>query len=81
MTDHEAIPCSCGAHDRRLVRRARLAEREGRLTVVRDVPMEECIECGELSIPDHLTERLDGHFMRMLDSVEVSLARWDELGP
>jgi YgiT-type zinc finger domain-containing protein len=81
VSDHEAIFCSCGAHERRLVRRARLAERDGRVAVVRDVPMEECTVCGELWLPDHLSERLDGHFIRLLDIAEVSVARWDDLRP
>lgn len=78
VTDHEAIPCSRGAQGRRLVRRARLAERDGRIAVVRDVPMEECTTCGELWLADHLAERLDGYFMRMLDAAEFSDACWED---
>ena len=43
--------------------------------------MEECTVCGELWLPDHLSERLDGHFIRLLDIAEVSVARWDDLRP
>ena len=44
---------------------------------MRDVPMEECTRCGELSLADHLAERLDAILMRMLDAAEVTVTRWD----
>ncbi len=49
----------CDQGDRRSVKRAKLAERDGKVAVVLDVPMEECPACGERSLSWDVARRLD----------------------
>lgn len=58
----------CGNGERRPVRRAQLAERDGKTAVVLDVPVEVCDSCGEVWIALDVAKRLDELFTRLLDS-------------
>ncbi len=58
--------CShCDQGDRVAVRRAKTAERGGRVAVVLDVPMEECSACGERYLEWDVAQHLD----RLLDAM------------
>jgi hypothetical protein len=41
------------------VKRAKLAEQDGKVAVVREVPMEECPACGERWLDWEIARRLD----------------------
>lgn len=72
----------CDQGERMEVRRAKLAEREGRVAVVLDVPTEECPRCGERWLQWDVARRLDEMFTAMLVSeAEVSTRHFDELAP
>ena len=72
----------CDQGERMKVRRAKLAERAGRVAVVLDVPMEECPDCGERWLQWDVARRLDEMFAAMLASeAEVSTRHFDELTP
>jgi len=61
------------------VRRAKLAEREGRVAVVLGVPMEECAACGDRWLDWDVARRLDDLLNRILASdVEVATRHYDE---
>ena len=49
----------CDQGDRQPVKRAKLAERDGKVAVVLEVPMEECQACGERWLPWEVARRLD----------------------
>lgn len=49
----------CDQGERIEVRRAKIAERDGKVAVVRDVPMEECPACGERWLAWDVAARLD----------------------
>ena len=49
----------CDQGDRRPVKRAKLAERDGKVAVVLEVPMEECPACGERWLSWDVARRLD----------------------
>ncbi len=49
----------CEQGDRRPVQRAKLAERDHRVAVVLDVPMEECPSCGDRWLRWEVAARLD----------------------
>lgn len=73
---------TCDQAERVAVRRAKMAERDGRVAVVMDVPMEECPSCGERWLTMETAELLDGMLGRLIDSgAETSTAHWDELAP
>jgi YgiT-type zinc finger domain-containing protein len=73
---------SCDQGDRAPVRRAKLAERDGRIAVVLDVPMEECPACGVRWLTLEVAESLDTMLRRLISSgAETSTAHWDELAP
>ena len=56
----------CGQADYRAIERAKLAERDGRVAVVRDVPMQECPACGERWLSWDVANRLDSLLNTML---------------
>jgi len=58
----------CDQGDRVPVRRAKLAERAGRVAVVLDVPMEECPACGDRWLGFDTARRLDQILTAMLAS-------------
>lgn len=58
----------CDQGDRVPVRRAKLAERAGRVAVVLGVPMEECPACGDRWLDFDVARRLDEILTGMLAS-------------
>jgi YgiT-type zinc finger domain-containing protein len=56
----------CDQGERLPVRRAKLAERAGRVAVVLGVPMEECPACGERWLDFDVARRLDELITAML---------------
>jgi YgiT-type zinc finger domain-containing protein len=63
----------CDQDERRPVKRAKLAERDGKVAVVLDVPMEECPACGDRWLAWDVARRLDELLDEMLASdVEVA---------
>lgn len=68
----------CDQASRVSVRRAKTAERDGRVAVVLDVPMEECPACGEHWLAWDVAARLDELLTAMLTSdVEVATRHYD----
>jgi YgiT-type zinc finger domain-containing protein len=68
----------CDQADRRPVRRAKLAERDHKVAVVLDVPMEECPSCGDRWLRWEVAGRLDELFSEMLASdIEVATRHFD----
>jgi len=55
------------------VRRAKTAERDGKVAVVLEVPIEECPSCGDRWMSWEVSRRLDELLRSMLDS-DVELA-------
>ena len=49
----------CDQGDRRTVTRAKLAERDGKVAVILEVPMEECPACGDRWLDWDIARRLD----------------------
>jgi YgiT-type zinc finger domain-containing protein len=63
----------CDQGERHSVKRAKLAERDGKVAVVLDVPMEECPACGDRWLAWDVARRLDELVSEMLASdVEVA---------
>lgn len=68
----------CDQAERHPVRRAKLAERDRRVAVVLDVPMEECPACGDRWLRWEVAARLDQMLSEMLDSeIEVATRHFD----
>lgn len=63
----------CNQDERRPVRRAKLAERDGKVAVVLDVPMQECPACAERWLDWDVAQRLDELLNSMLAG-DVELA-------
>lgn len=59
---------NCDNGERRPVRRARLAERDGRTALVLGVPVEVCTACGQVWLTMEVAKRLDTLFDRLLAS-------------
>lgn len=71
----------CHQGDRQPVKRAKLAERGGRVAVVLDVPMEECPACGERWLDWEVARRLDDILTAILATdVEVGTRHFDTEG-
>jgi YgiT-type zinc finger domain-containing protein len=47
--------------------RPKAVERDGRIAVIRDVPVEVCDSCGEVYIEAEVAKRLDVLFRQMLE--------------
>ncbi len=63
----------CDQGERRPIERAKLAERDGKVAVVLDVPMQECPACGDRWLTWDVARRLDELLTAMLTSdVEVA---------
>lgn len=63
----------CGQRDRVAVYRAKVTERDGKVALVLEVPMEECPSCGDRWLSWETAGRLDEMFTAMLESdVEVA---------
>ena len=68
----------CDQADRLSVKRAKLAEREGKVAVVLEIPMEECPACGERWLGWDVARRLDDLLNSMLSGdVEVATRHFD----
>jgi YgiT-type zinc finger domain-containing protein len=68
----------CDQGDRRPVRRAKLAERDGKVALVLGVPMQECPACGERWLDWEVARRLDDLLDAMLaGDVEVATRHFD----
>jgi YgiT-type zinc finger domain-containing protein len=69
----------CDQADRQPVRRAKVAERDGRVAVVLGVPMEECPACGERWLTWDVASTLDELLTAMLVlDVEVATRHFDQ---
>jgi YgiT-type zinc finger domain-containing protein len=63
----------CDQGERRSIERAKLAERDGKVAVVLDVPMQECPACGDRWLTWDVARRLDELLTAILTSdVEVA---------
>lgn len=61
------------------VHRAKTGERDGKVAVVLDVPMEECPACGDRWLAWDVAERLDELLTEMLaGDVEVATRHFDQ---
>jgi YgiT-type zinc finger domain-containing protein len=59
------------------VRRAKLAERDGAVVVVRDVPMQECPACGDRWLAWQVAAALDEMLTATLDAgIQVGVRRY-----
>jgi len=68
----------CDQGERVPVRRAKAAERVGRVAVVLDVPMEECPACGERYLTWEVAAQLDELLSAMLaGGAEVATRHFD----
>jgi YgiT-type zinc finger domain-containing protein len=68
----------CDQRDRRPVRRAKLAERDAKVALVLDVPMQECPACGERWQDWDIARRLEELLTAMLTGdVEVAIRHFD----
>ena len=68
----------CDEGDRISVRRAKTAERDGKVAVVLGVPMEECPACGDRWLAWGVAQRLDELLTTMLaGDVEVATRHFD----
>ncbi|MEO9138920.1 MAG: YgiT-type zinc finger protein [Jatrophihabitans sp.] len=60
MADNEEFYCVNCSGETVVVLRPYAVERNGKLVVVRDVPMHECDECGETYLTPAVMKQLDG---------------------
>jgi YgiT-type zinc finger domain-containing protein len=68
----------CHQAERTAVRRAKVAERDGKVALVLEVPMEECPSCGERWLTWDVAERLDAMLAEMLaGEIEVATRHFD----
>ena len=65
----------CDQGERVPVRRAKVAERDGKVAVVLDVPMEECPACGDRWMSFETALRLDDLLTSMLATDEEVTTR------
>jgi YgiT-type zinc finger domain-containing protein len=71
---------TCDQAERLPVRRAKLAEHEGHVAVVLDVPMEECPSCGTRWLTMDVAKRLDTALDRLLATgAETATTHWDQV--
>lgn len=69
----------CDQGERHAERRARLAERDGRIALVLDVPVEVCPACDQVWMRMPVAKRLDDVFDRLLASgAETAQVHWDQ---
>lgn len=67
----------CGQRDYRSVTRAKLAERDGRVAVVLDVPMQECSACGDRWLAWPVARVLDARLSALLNTgADLATARF-----
>jgi YgiT-type zinc finger domain-containing protein len=65
----------CSQGERTPVRRAKTAERDGRVALVLDVPMEECPACGDRWMTWETAQRLDQLLHSMFEQDEEIVTR------
>ncbi|MBW3615459.1 MAG: YgiT-type zinc finger protein [Actinobacteria bacterium] len=71
---------TCDQVERLPVRRAKLAERDGRVAVVLDVPMEECPACGTRWLTMEVAKQLDTALDGLLAvGAETATTHWDQV--
>lgn len=70
----------CNQSERVAVKRAKLAERDGKVAVVLDVPMEECPSCGDRWLAWDVARRLD-ELLRTMLAGDVEIATRHFAGP
>ncbi len=68
----------CDNGDRRPARRPYVDERNGRVAVVTDIPVEECPACGEVWIAEDVALRLDELLTDMLATELVAVRPYTE---
>jgi len=69
----------CNQGERLPVRRATIAERDGKVAVVLEVPMEECPACGDRWLTWDVAGRLDAMLSAMLAAdLEVATRHFDQ---
>ena len=68
----------CSQGERVPAHRAKTAERDGKVAVVLEVPLEECPSCGDRWMSWETSRRLDELLRSMLDSdAELATRRFD----
>jgi YgiT-type zinc finger domain-containing protein len=79
VDDHLTRCERCDQADRQPVQRAKLAERDGRVAIVLEVPMQECPACGGRWLGWEVARRLDFMLDAMLaGDVEVATRHYQE---
>lgn len=69
----------CDQGERSPAHRARLAERDGRIALVLNVPVEVCPACGQVWLTMPVAKRLDALFDQLLASgAESAQVHWDQ---
>lgn len=69
---------TCDNGERRQDKRAKVAEKDGRVALVLGVPVEVCDACGEVWLDMDVAKRLDELFKGMLSSdLEVATRHYD----
>lgn len=70
---------TCDQAERVPVRRAKLAERDGRVAVILGVPMTECPSCGTFWLDVPTAKALDAALNKLLDAgAETTTVHWDQ---
>jgi len=68
----------CGTGSLRPATRPRVVERDGKVAVIRDVPVLECDNCGDVYLDGEVAKQLDVLFRRLLDGpVDQVVAHFD----
>jgi YgiT-type zinc finger domain-containing protein len=68
----------CDNGDRRPARKPYVDERDGRVAVVTDIPVEECPACGEVWFAEEVALRLDELLTEMLTTELVAVRPYTE---
>lgn len=69
---------ACGNGDVRAGRKPKVVQRDGRVAVVTDVPVEECPSCGTTWLDGDVARRLDVLFREMLAADVVAIRPYPE---
>jgi len=68
----------CGSGSLQPATRPKVVERDGRLAVIRDVPVLECESCGDVYLDTEVAKQLDVLFRRLLAGpVDQVVAHFD----
>jgi len=68
----------CGNGSLQPATRPKVVERNGKVAVIRDVPVLECDSCGEVYLDAEVAKQLDVLFRRLLDGpVDQVVAHFD----